>query len=472
MRTTIFLSFLAFTGGLSAQDSSITYDLATCIRLATQNSLDAKQAQLNTESSGIGYQQAKSNLLPDLSASGGQFYQAGRTIDRFTNTFSQTTIASNNFSASTSAVLFAGGQLRNNIQASKYTWLASTYDQQFTEQNIALNVANLFLQLAQVREQILVAQKNLSNTQLQLDRAQRQFDAGAINEGVVLGLKAQAASDALAVQQAQNQEIATLTSLKLVMRLPHEQQLFVVLPKIAGVSEPYPLGMEVLFDSAVSHRPDVQAATLRKAAANYRLKSAKGQYLPTLTVGGSVSTVYSSSAKEVTGATVSGFQPIGRVQGSLDIVEAPSIDYTLQTINFADQVKNNFGQSLGFNINIPMFNKFQTSNSVRQAEIDAEISELNAERTVQNLYNEITTAYNSYEAARLRYESAQEAMKAQSLNLEYVTKRYDAGAASLTELQLARGAEATASNSRISALYEMVFRRLVLDFYAGEPLTL
>jgi outer membrane protein len=472
MRTTILLSLFAFTGYISAQDSSITYDLATCIRLATQNSLDAKQAGLTTESSALGYKQAKSNLLPDLSASGGQFYQAGRTIDRFTNTFSQTTISSNNFSASSSAVLFAGGQLRNNIQAGKYTWLASEYDQQFTEQNIALSVANLFLQLAQVREQILMAEKNLSNTQLQLDRAQRQFDAGAVNEGVVLGLKAQAASDQLAVQQARNQEMANLTSLKLVMRLPHEQQLFVVLPKIAGASEPYPLSMDVLFDSAVNRRPDVQAAEFRQAAAKYRVKSAKGQYLPSLSVGGSISTVYSSSAQEVTAANIKGFQPIGRVQGSNEIVEAPSIDYTLQTINFADQVKNNFGQSLGFNLNIPVFNKFQTANNVRQAEINEEISSLNAERTVQNLYNEITTAYNSYDAARLRYVSAQEAMKAQTLNLEYVTKRYDAGAASLTELQLARGAEATASNTRISALYEMVFRRLVLDFYAGESLTL
>ena len=370
--------------------------------MATQNSLDAKQAGLTTESSALGYKQAKSNLLPDLSASGGQFYQAGRTIDRFTNTFSQTTISSNNFSASSSAVLFAGGQLRNNIQASKYTWLASEYDQQFTEQNIALSVANLFLQLAQVREQILMAEKNLSNTQLQLDRAQRQFDAGAVNEGVVLGLKAQAASDQLAVQQARNQEMANLTSLKLVMRLPHEQQLFVVLPKIAGASEPYPLSMDVLFDSAVNRRPDVQAAEFRQAAAKYRVKSAKGQYLPSLSVGGSISTVYSSSAQEVTAANIKGFQPIGRVQGSNEIVEAPSIDYTLQTINFADQVKNNFGQSLGFNLNIPVFNKFQTASNVRQAEINEEISSLNAERTVQNLYNEITTAYNSYDAARLR----------------------------------------------------------------------
>jgi outer membrane protein len=230
--------------------------------------------------------------------------------------------------------------------------------------------------------------------------------------------------------------------------------------------------MDVLFDSAVNRRPDVQAAEFRQAAAKYRVKSAKGQYLPSLSVGGSISTVYSSSAQEVTAANIKGFQPIGRVQGSNEIVEAPSIDYTLQTINFADQVKNNFGQSLGFNLNIPVFNKFQTANNVRQAEINEEISSLNAERTVQNLYNEITTAYNSYDAARLRYVSAQEAMKAQTLNLEYVTKRYDAGAASLTELQLARGAEATASNTRISALYEMVFRRLVLDFYAGESLTL
>lgn len=412
-------------------------------------------------------------MLPDLSSSAGQFYQSGRSIDRFTNTFAQQTIASNNFSASSSVLLFAGGQLRNNEKAAKYAWLASEYDVANVEQNIGLTVANLFLQIAQARQQIANAQNNLNNTKLQLERVEIQFAAGVGNEGSVLGLKAQKANDEVALTNAENQALAALTSLKLLLRIPADKPFDVELPQTEFLSfNDYSTGIQTLYDSALARRPDVAAAELREQASNYRLKSAKGRYYPTLSVGGSLSSVYSSSAKEVTGSSLAGYQSIGRVQGSNEVVEVPQIAYTLQTIDFSRQLKNNFGQSLGFNLSVPIFNKFSTQTSVKLAGIDAELSRINAERARQNLYNEITTAYNAFQSAYSRFEAAKISHAAQKTNLDYLQKRFDAGAGTFTDLQLARSTESTAMNTLVSARFEYIFRKLVLDYYMGKKLEL
>ena len=91
------------------------YTLQQCIEYAWNNNLDIKQSFLNNESSVLDVKQSKANLLPTLSASAGQNYQFGRTVDRFTNAFVNQTIRSNNFGLNAGLSLFNGFQNQNNI---------------------------------------------------------------------------------------------------------------------------------------------------------------------------------------------------------------------------------------------------------------------------------------------------------------------------------------------------------------------
>src|SRR5688500_18581674 len=109
------------------------------------------------------------------------------------------------------------------MQSGKYSWMASEEDLRYVELNISLNVANLFLQIAQAKELVKSSNENLNNTSSQLERADKQFQAGLINEGMVLSLKAQKANDEATLINAQNQERTASTNLKLLLRLPVEQ---------------------------------------------------------------------------------------------------------------------------------------------------------------------------------------------------------------------------------------------------------
>jgi outer membrane protein len=351
--------------------------------------------------------------------------------------------------------------------------LASEQDQKFIEQNTALNVANLFLQIIQAKELKASAEETLKNTEMQLQRTRRLFDAGTINEGQVLNLEAQKANEQTNLTNAINQEALALMNLKMMLRIPAENKFDILRPGIAfNRPEVYPADQQQLFDSAVKKRPDVQAAIFRQKAAAFARKSARGGMLPVLSVGGNLSTVYSSNAKNISAMTLSGFEPIGRVQGTNEIVEAPSIQYTLQTIDFNKQIKDNFGQSLGFNLSVPVYGKLQARNAAQRAGMDELRAKLNAEKTIQNLYSEVVSAYNNFTSATDRFQAAIRAQEAQKKNMDFVLKRFEAGQANVFELQLAQSNATNAANNLTSVKYEYMFRKMVLDFYLGKPLTL
>ena len=87
MMKKIFISsflILYFLFG-SAQQNKLT--LQQCIEMGIVNNLDVLQSDLQAQADEIRWKQAKLNRLPDLNASGGYAFNAGRSIDQFTNSY-------------------------------------------------------------------------------------------------------------------------------------------------------------------------------------------------------------------------------------------------------------------------------------------------------------------------------------------------------------------------------------------------
>jgi outer membrane protein len=467
----VFIALWCVCQYLPAQTGTWTLD--QCIEQALNNNLDIKIAGVSAKQAAQNWHQSRTSLTPDATFNAGQFYQSGRSIDRFTNQFVQTTVSSNNLQLQSSILLYGGGQVRNGIKQNKYLWLAGESDLKNTEQNTALNVANLFLQVIQAKELKSASEQTIKNTMAQLERTEKLYAAGVVNEGQVLNLQAQLANDQVTLTNVTNQELLALSNLKLLLRVSQEIAFDIVKPSIGDYRpENYPSGQQELFDSALNRRPDVKAAFYRYQAAIFAKKVARGGLFPTLSVGGNLSTVYSSNAKTVSATTFIGFEPIGRVQGTNEIVEAPNINYTLQTIDFNKQIKDNFGQSVGFNMSMPLYGRLQGRYATQRASLDEERAKLGAERARQNLYNEIVMAYNNFTAALDRFRAAIKAAESQKKNVDFVQKRFEAGQSNVYELQLAQTNETTARMNLTSVRYEYIFRKMVLDFYIGKPLTL
>lgn len=471
MRQLLFFLILVASGQLAGQGKLWT--LEQCIQHALDQSLDVREAQLAVEQAELRYEQSKLNMFPDLNGNAGQYYQSGRSIDRFTNTYVQKGISSSNYSLSSSMFLYAAGQVRNGIKSGKYTWLASEADLKTVEQNIALNVANLFLQIAQAKELVKSAGGNLENTNAQLDRAEKQYDAGTINEGMVLNLKAQKANDEATIINAENQEMTALVSLKMLLRIPFEEEFDIILPDLGTVlPEDYPASLVSIYASALSKRPEILAADMRVQSSIYYKKYTKGAMYPALSIGVNLGTVYSSNALYVRDTLLGEIVYIGRVKGTNQLVEAQRINYDLATIKYGEQLRNNFGQSFGLNLTVPIFGRYTERNNYRFASLDLERSKIGLERAKQTLYNEVVGVYTAYNSVSNRYKAASLSNEAQQLNLDFVQKRFDGGQSSATELQMAKASEFVSRINLVSVKYEYIFRKMILDFYMGKKLEL
>jgi outer membrane protein len=58
------------------------------------------------------------------------------------------------------------------------------------------------------------------------------------------------------------------------------------------------------------------------------------------------------------------------------------------------------------------------------------------------------------------------------LSLNYIQKRYEAGATNVFELTQAKNNYSMATSNEIQAKYEVVFRALIIEFYKGNPIAL
>ena len=466
----IFLSALGMCLHAGAQVKEFT--LKQCIDYAWDNNLDVRQYTLNNALSKIDARQSKTNLLPSLSLNAGQNYQFGRTIDRFTNTFVNQTIRSNNVGLSGNLVLFNGMQNQHYIMQQNAAERATEENILTIKNTIALNVASAFLQVIQSEEIIKNSKIQIESTTARIDKAQKMVDAGASDMSALLSLKAQVANEQLNLVTAQNQKNVAMLNLKILMQMPPEDDLEVVVPVIPSdvISNPYTLSE--LYDISLKTMPQIKAAVLQTEVSKYQSMVAKGQWSPTISLYGSVSTVYSQSAKDITGVNSVRVQPIGITQNTLDTVFAPSFGYSFKTIPFKKQLKDNLGQSAGINISWNLFNGFQVQNQVQKAKINSYISEVNLQRAKNTLLNDINTAMNNYNAAKARHDAATNNIQAQQLSFDYIQRRFDAGATNSFDYIQSKNGLLQAQSTEVQARYELVFRGLILEYYKGNPINL
>lgn len=457
---------LVWFAPLRAQNNH-TYDLRRCIETAIENNIDIQLSDLNVKNADISYRQSLLNMAPSLSANGGQFYQSGRSIDRFSNQFVQKTVGNSSAQLQSNWLLYAGGSIRNTIKQRKKSLEAAQLDYQQVQQNIALNVVLTYLQCQQNKESWAAQQSNTQNAVRETKRVEKLYKAGATNQGALLAAQAQEAQAVSLEVQAKNRHLNSILSLKNLMRLDHTEMLQLA-DMTAAVPEyvEFPIEVNMLIDSALSHRPDYQAASKRSQSMLYALKATKGALQPTLSVGANLSTVYSDNAVEITGTQISGTQPIGFVQGTGDIVEAPTFDYRTQTIGFGTQMRDNFGQSFGATLSVPIFNRLQTQNNIVQSRLALIQSKWNQKQIKQAVINDVVNAQQTFNSAATNYQALRSSYEAQSKNLEFVQKQFNLGQVSFYDVQQAKNQEQQAYQQMLSAKYEATLRDIILQFIA------
>jgi outer membrane protein len=463
------LLVVAMFGYVKMQSQS-AWTLQECINYALSHNIGLRQTALNNEVNKNNTLQSKAGALPSINAGAAHIYNVGKTIDRFTNTFADQQVLSQNFFVASQVVLWNGLSQYNTIKANEYTYKSGLEMLKQQEYDLSLNVANAYIGVIFSEEILKISQNQFEITREQLERTQLLVNAGSLAKSVEYDLKAQLSSEEVNVTTAENNFGLSLLSLRQLMNLDSANNFKVVRPEIS-LQETEILNTDVneLYETSLKNQPNIKGAQYSILSAEKMLAAARGRLGPSLSFNASMGTGTSGLARDILGVRYTGLQPGGITSGG-DSVYIPMTELITRQTPFRDQFSNNVNKSIGFQLTIPVFNGLQTHVAIKNAKLNAMNAKLSQDLTKQSLYQNISQAYANSKAALNNYNANHANVQAAEESFKYAKQKFDGGVISAFEFNTAKNRLYAAESNYLQAKYDYIFKMKVLDFYAGKPL--
>lgn len=417
---------------LSTMAQAQQYTLEECINIALQNNRNIKQQELSKAQRQIAYSQARNDLLPSVNASAGQNFVFGRSIG-LDNTYQNTNSSQSSFGVGADITLFDGLRMKHNIDAKRADLSAAEADLEKFKDEIEMSVATAFLQVLLQKELLQIASEQIQLTDSNMNRRKELIKSGKMAHGEIYELEAQRAREEQNRVQAESNLKLALLDLAQIMELEDFSDFNVSAPSVESIlSEGVLLSTSDIFQTALLTRPEIKAAEYRLQSSEKEVLMAKSQLYPSLSFGANFGTGY--------------YNMSGRSNDP-----------------FHTQIRNNMSNSLGFSLQIPIFNKFQTKNSIRTAELAAENNRLEIDKVKIDLRKRIEQAYHNALGAQSKWKATQKSEISGQEAFRFAQEKFDNGRANSYELFQAKSNLTQTLSDQAQAKYEYAFRLKILE---------
>jgi len=428
---------------LDVQAETRQWSLRECCDYAIEHNISIKQQENQCRKDEIQLSTAKNSRLPDLSGSVGQNFSFGRGLTA-ANTYSNTNTSSTSFSLGTSVPLFTGFEIPNQIKLNQLNLEAATADLEKAKDDIRMKVAEAYVQILYDMEIADVAHRQIEIDSAQVERLQAFVKNGKAAEAELSQQKATLANSRLTATQADNNTRLAILTLTQLLELPTPEGFTIVRPNLSTfISQSSLIALitpDQIYAEALGVKPEILSQQLKLKGTEHSIKIAKAGRYPTLSLSGGLNTNY---------YTTSGFN----------------------SDSFGNQLKNNFSQYIGLNLNVPIFNRFQTRNNIRSARIDQENQQLQLENTKKTLYKEIQQVYYNALNAQTKEKSSEEALQSTRDAFQLMQAKYENGKATITEFNESKNNYLKSESDLVQARYENLYQHALLEFYRGRELT-
>ena len=463
--------FLAITISAKAQEK---WSLPRCIEYAMANNISIKQVDLQGKIAELTLKQSKYGQLPNLSFSGGPAFNNGRNQDPTSFSLITQSYLSANVQLQSSAEIFNWFSKRNTIAANEWELQAAKANTDKLKNDIALTVANAYLQILLGMEQEKIASVQLQQSKAQLSNTRKLVDAGNLPELNAAELEAQVARDSSNVITAKGSIAQSILSLKSLMAVDAAAPFEIETPPVEKipVEKIADLQPESVYALAMANMPQQRYNDFKLKAAQKTSAAAKGGLYPTISVFGNLASGYNNRTTERTGISSLKTDTIGSVTvGSVPYAVVTDFPvYTSRNQKFVSQLNQNFRQSVGLNVNIPIFNGLNARTNYEKSKISIQNQQLQKDADDQKLKQDIYQAYNAAVVALEKYNAGKKGVETAERSYYYAQKRYEVGLTATFELITNQNNLFTVKLQNALNQYDYVFKMKVLEFYKGQGL--
>ena len=436
--------------GTQQQDSTQTlpaqWNLQACIDYALQQNITIRKNRLNAKSAEVDVKTARAALFPSLTASVSQRIvnrpnsQTNTIIDGDNITSSQSKTSYNgSYGIDANWTLYNGSKRLNTLKQQRMNNRIAELGVAESENTIEESITQIYVQILYAAEAVKVNEATLDVSRAECERARALLAAGSIARSDLAQLEAQVSTDKYQLVTAQ----ATLQDYKLqlkqLLELDGEKEMTLYIPTLGdeNVLSPLPSKTDV-YRSALTLRPEIEAGRLNVKASELDIDIARSGYIPTISLSAGI------------GST--------NTNGN---------DFT-----FGEQIKQNWNNSLGVTVSVPIFNNRQTKSAVQKAKIQKQNSELDLLDNQKNLYKTIEGLWLDANSAQQRYVAAIEKLRSTQTSYDLIQEQFNLGMKNTVELLTEKNNLLNAQQETLQAKYMAILNTQLLKFYQGEQITL
>ena len=433
---------------LSIQAQTKKWTLEECVKYALDNNISIKQTELDTKTADIDKKGAIGNFIPSLNSNASHSWNVGLNQDPTTGLLRNQTTQYSSMGVGVGFDIYKGMQNQNTLRKANLSIIAAKYQLTKMQEDVALNVANAFLQVLFNKENLKVQNEQKANNEKQLSRSEELVKAGSVPKGDLLDIKATVASDGQKVVAAENALLISKLSLAQLLQLK-EFYDFDVTDDTSVKDENNILSQTPLaiYDKAKEQRTELKIAKTNLEIAEKNVAIAKGGYQPTLQGFYNINTriSYADSYDFQTGLSS----------------PAPS---------FGQQFTDNRGQAFGAQLNIPIFNGWSARNNVERSKVNLEKSKIAVEQEDLTLQRNVYTAFTDAKGGLNAYESALSALEARQEAFNYAKEKYAVGMMNSFDFNQSQTLFSAAQSEVLRTKYDYIFKIKILEFYFGIPI--
>ncbi|MEJ7822968.1 MAG: TolC family protein [Chitinophagaceae bacterium] len=478
-RITLSLLILALLNTPAAAQQK--WNLLQCVQYAMDSSISVKQSQVQELVAGINHKQSKLSKYPNANFSNNDGYRFGKSQNPSTGILESQNFFSVGLNFQTSVEIFNWYSKRNTILANQWEMQAAKAGTDKLKNDLALTVANAYLQILLAKAQVQIAEVQLSQSAIQFNTINKQVKAGALPELNSVELEAQVARDSANLISAKGNVEQTKLVLKSIMNLdaavPFEIEDAgadkIVVEKISDLQPEY------VYSLALKNLPEQRIHDYRIKAAEKNSLAAKGALYPTISGYGSLGSNYGYFRTPTFSQVFSGYQPSGLVisngAGGFTDVQRPVFTQGAKSGFFTSdklstQLNDNFGQSIGINISVPIFNGWSARAGYARSKLNIATLVLQKELDDKTIKQDIYQAYNAAVVALEKFSSSKKSVDAAQKSFDYATKRFNIGMLSTLELTTNQNNLFRAKLEYVLNEFDYLFKMKVLEYYKGAGL--
>ena len=451
-RIGILIGWLVWTSGASAQ----SWSLDDCMKYAVEHATEVKREVVNARQRKQDYQHAVAGFLPTVSGGVQGQYAWGRNIDPETNTYNNVTTFNNYYQLYAELNVFDGFATINALKQAKLSRDYSATAMQKIQDDRAIDVMQKYVDAAYAEASIQIASEKLNESKRMLAKMKRLYELGEKGRPDVVQMESQVAEDEYNLTHQENVAKQSLLALKSAMNFPVDEELKIQINeeqkiqingelnlKLNAENEAIPefgINYETVYQGFLNISPDLKSAEYEVERARYDYKIAKGRLLPSLSLGGGISTNYYKNLSQ---------------KGQYD--------------GFASQFRNNQGEYLALTLSIPIYNSDRW-HSVKKARNDWQLAQVNLEETRRKLHDQIAQAVMDAEGYAKELHQMQKKVASDSLAYHMSSRKFEEGMLSTFDLHTAAQ---TLLESRIKELQMqmlLIIKQRLVAYYQGENL--